>query len=373
MVKKKMAAPAGPPPSGLKDFKAPKNYGGISGGGGVRGSGYGYVDDDDEDDGDEDFDYTHIKQKPDTKHYAEESSDEDMSEDGRKRGDYSDSEEGSDYPSYRDDNRGAPRGGVKQRQADAKPSRRSAPQNAKQHRQRNYDEDDDYEDGDEYSGRRGGAKAHTPPRQAARDYKMNESERQQQQQGRVSESGKEKLALFKFNSILHATYRELKTFVTTPCEPGTVVRCYIERNRSGTNRLAPRYSLCADLENGTGREIMSCKKVFKSMSPHYVFSLKAEDLTMKREQRSKLFLGKLRGVGSNEFVLFDDGMYEAPEDRIDDGDDEDSDTENYTEEKRDFSQTPHYRKQLASIIYNAKYVILHNYLYMSSCIPSILY
>jgi len=57
---------------------------------------------------------------------------------------------------------------------------------------------------------------------------------------------------------------------------------------------------------------MVCRKVMRSRSPHYVFSLKAEDLWRKREQRSRLYLGKLRATSSNSYVLYDNGICEAP-------------------------------------------------------------
>jgi hypothetical protein len=335
IVKKKMAAPAGPPPQSLKDFKAPKNYGAWGGGG---GQGNKYADDDDEDyeDGDY-FDYSHIKHKPDQKsNHIEDSSDEDMSEDERERGrqDSYESEE-----EYRESNRRSAPPRPQNRQAEEKSQqRRAPPRSAKQ--RRDYDEDEDDDATDSGPG--------TPK-------SLAKSVDRRLEDAKATESPVGKLDTFKFNNILRATYRELKTFVTQPCDPGVVVRCYIERNRSGSNMLAPVYSLCADLENGTGREIMSCKKVFKSRSPHYVFSLKSEDLYMKREQRSKLFLGKLRGVGPKEYVLYDDGMYDAPDNAADE-EEGDSDGENYVEAKRDFSQVPHYRKQIASILYNCKYV-----------------
>jgi len=121
--------------------------------------------------------------------------------------------------------------------------------------------------------------------------------------------------IFNFRHILKATYRELRNFVLSPVEPGKVVRCYIERNRSGSNMLSPFYSLCADLEDGTGRELMVCKKAFYSMQSHHIFSLKGEDLYRKREQRSRLYLGKLRADGDkSEFVLYDNGSTSAPAD-----------------------------------------------------------
>lgn len=122
-----------------------------------------------------------------------------------------------------------------------------------------------------------------------------------------------KNSVFSYQPVLRATYRELRHFVTFPCPPGVTARCYIERNRSGTKMLAPFYSVCADLEDGTGRELMVCRKVMRSRSPHYIFSLKAEDLWRKREQRSRLYLGKLRATSSSEYVLFDNGICDAPE------------------------------------------------------------
>jgi hypothetical protein len=122
-----------------------------------------------------------------------------------------------------------------------------------------------------------------------------------------------KAAIFNFHPILKSTYRELRHFVLSPCQPGFIVRCYIERNRSGSNMLAPCYSLCADLEDGTGRELVVCRKVWQSRTSHYVFSLKNEDLWRRREQRSRLYLGKLRSVGQGEYVLYDNGICAAPD------------------------------------------------------------
>jgi hypothetical protein len=119
--------------------------------------------------------------------------------------------------------------------------------------------------------------------------------------------------IYNFRRILRATFKELRTFILAPCEKGQIVRCYIERNRSGLNALAPVYSLCADLEDGTGRELISCRKILKSRSPHYVFSLKQEDLYRKREQRSRLYLGKLRAVSDTDYIMYDNGVCEVNE------------------------------------------------------------
>ena len=36
-----------------------------------------------------------------------------------------------------------------------------------------------------------------------------------------------------------------------------IVRCYIERNKSMTNKLSPVYTLYADYDDGTGRMFLS--------------------------------------------------------------------------------------------------------------------
>lgn len=54
--------------------------------------------------------------------------------------------------------------------------------------------------------------------------------------------------ILSYQPVLRATYRELKYYVTAPCPPGVTARCYIERNRSGSKMIAPYYSVCADLD-----------------------------------------------------------------------------------------------------------------------------
>ena len=174
---------------------------------------------------------------------------------------------------------------------------------------------------------------------------------------------------FNFQPILKATYRELRAFVMTPCEKGVVTRCYIERSRRGERMFAPVYSLCADLEDGTGRELLVCRKVMKSFTSHYVFSLKSEDLYRPRDQRSRLFLGKLRATNSNEYVLYDNGAtkdHSKMGDDDDDGGGDDSDVDmddvpgakkwgsRNKDSKQDDRHMALFRKELAVIFYNTK-------------------
>lgn len=177
-----------------------------------------------------------------------------------------------------------------------------------------------------------------------------------------------KSGVFNFKPILHSTYRELRNFVMTPPPPGMVVRCYIEREKS----LAPFFSLCADLEDGTGRELIVCKKVLRSMSSHYVFSLKSEDLYRKREKRSRLYLGKLRATNSSEYVLFDNGvMDKADGDDGDDKDDDGSHDDGPSGEAKDGRDNGSlYRQQMAVVHYNTKTrPVPENIRGMEVCIP----
>ena len=59
--------------------------------------------------------------------------------------------------------------------------------------------------------------------------------------------------------------------------------------------------------DGTGRELMVCRKIIRSRSPHYVFSLKTDDLWRKREQRSRLFL--VMKFNTGRLSLFSNDKY----------------------------------------------------------------
>mmetsp|Transcript_20503 Transcript_20503/g.25877 ORF Transcript_20503/g.25877 Transcript_20503/m.25877 type:complete len:335 (+) Transcript_20503:430-1434(+) len=73
-------------------------------------------------------------------------------------------------------------------------------------------------------------------------------------------------------------------------------------------KLAPVYTLYSDHEDGSGRLILSARKVLKSKTPYYVISTQREDLYRDREERSHHYLGKLRGNSSQtEYIMFDSG------------------------------------------------------------------
>lgn len=60
---------------------------------------------------------------------------------------------------------------------------------------------------------------------------------------------------------------ELKRFVCSPLlsGPGSVLRCFIERNRSGAHKFSRVFSLYADLEDGSGRLLLAARKARKEM------------------------------------------------------------------------------------------------------------
>lgn len=64
-------------------------------------------------------------------------------------------------------------------------------------------------------------------------------------------------------TTIPTTKADLKTFVSTPlcCGPGTVLRCFIERDRGGTHKFSHVFSLYADLEDGSGRLLLAARKV----------------------------------------------------------------------------------------------------------------
>ncbi|EQC37630.1 hypothetical protein SDRG_05223 [Saprolegnia diclina VS20] len=108
----------------------------------------------------------------------------------------------------------------------------------------------------------------------------------------------------------------LLDFVTRPLEAGRghVLKCFIERNRVGQNRLSPVYTLLVEVNSSSGRPILYCRqKATSQFSSHFVFSLNKEDLFLSRAMRSKQFLGKLRSdTRKMEYALFDQG--DNPED-----------------------------------------------------------
>nr|CCA17672.1 conserved hypothetical protein [Albugo laibachii Nc14] len=101
---------------------------------------------------------------------------------------------------------------------------------------------------------------------------------------------------------------ELFNFVKKPLQRGSgrIVKCFIERNSSGPNRLAPMYTLLLEVNSSSGRPILYARK--KAISPitsHYVISM---NKSLTRLLRSRHFVGKLRSnSNTKEYYLYDQG------------------------------------------------------------------
>ena len=124
---------------------------------------------------------------------------------------------------------------------------------------------------------------------------------------------------------------DMKSFLANPIPKGCgVVQCYIRRNKNGTNKIFPVYSLY--LKEGD-RFLMASKKRPNNKTSNYLISMGEGD--MNRDGAN--YLGKLRSnfVGT-EFQVFDNGV--SPKDS--EGDDVNSTNSNV-------------RKELASVIYAA--------------------
>lgn len=119
----------------------------------------------------------------------------------------------------------------------------------------------------------------------------------------------------------------MKRFLMSPVPKGSgIVQCYIRRNKSGTNKLFPVFSLY--LKDGD-RFLLASKKRPNNKTSNYLISMRESDLSRDGEN----YLGKLRSnfVGT-EFQIFDNGH--NPKDAGDGG-------------------GPEVRKELGSIMYAA--------------------
>lgn len=101
----------------------------------------------------------------------------------------------------------------------------------------------------------------------------------------------------------------MKAFLTQPLPKDVgVVQCYIRRNKSGTNKLFPTYTLY--LKDGD-RFLMCSKKRPNNKTSNYLISMGENDLN----RSSSNYLGKLRSnFMGTEFQIFDDG-YNPKEER----------------------------------------------------------
>eukprot|EP01026_Neomeris_dumetosa_P059946 TRINITY_DN5620_c3_g1_i15.p1 TRINITY_DN5620_c3_g1~~TRINITY_DN5620_c3_g1_i15.p1 ORF type:complete len:502 (-),score=41.65 TRINITY_DN5620_c3_g1_i15:1321-2826(-) len=102
------------------------------------------------------------------------------------------------------------------------------------------------------------------------------------------------------NSRMQVDISDVRSFVSQPVPKGTLVQCFIVREKSSSGGL-PRYVLY--LEEG-GRFLLAARKRRKSKTSNYLISLDEMDL----ERQSNTYFGKLRAnFMGTEFTLFDKG------------------------------------------------------------------
>lgn len=326
IIKKKVAPPKGPPPAGFANFKAPKKYEEDNENHYSHKSERDtrYNDESDEENNNQESGGGKRRQTP---RYYEDESDHKMNPaQQQRRYDEDEIENENDRNNY-------PSSNYQQYPSSSRNSKKTPT---------SHDDDDE----NEYSS-------------SNRDHHHNEVK---QPPPSARDRGlPPRLKIFNYKKILRSSFKDLKLFVTTPCDVNTIVRCYIERNRSGSNYLTPVYSLCADLEDGTGRELISCRKFFKSKTAYYIFSLKSEDLYRKREQRGRYYLGKLRAITNDTYVMYDNGVCDTMRgntgtDTVDEVTIDDLDDDQAKESSRghEYDENSLYRSQLVVIKYNTK-------------------
>ncbi|RHY10853.1 hypothetical protein DYB25_000320 [Aphanomyces astaci] len=181
------------------------------------------------------------------------------------------------------------------------------------------DNDDDMDDMDDMDD--GDAKPHRHHVEAAAgsidDVKLPDGEpkKRSKKPKQHAEDKKKAFELFNPKRVPYVP-NQLLEFVVNPLEVGRghVVRCFIERNRSGQNKLSPLYTMLIEINSSKGRPILYArKKPTSRISSHFIFSLNKEDLFLSRSLRSKQFVGKLRSdTRKMEYTLFDQG--DNPED-----------------------------------------------------------
>ena len=95
----------------------------------------------------------------------------------------------------------------------------------------------------------------------------------------------------------------MRRFLTTPVPKNCgVVQCYIRRNKSGTNKLFPIYSLF--LKEGDVF-LMASRKRPKNKTSNYLITMDQHDMN----RSGSAYLGKLRSnFVRTEFQVFDDGV-----------------------------------------------------------------
>ncbi|KAE8878191.1 hypothetical protein PF005_g6621 [Phytophthora fragariae] len=168
------------------------------------------------------------------------------------------------------------------------------------------------ENTNEHSGREG---RESRDRDRDRDRERSREKRKDRRRSKQDEPKKIQAQFFNPKSVPYIP-DHLLDFVKRPleCGRGQIVKCFIERNDSGPNKLAPIYTLLLEVNSSSGRPIMYArKKATSRITSHYVISLNRDDLFLSRMMRSHQYIGKLRSSTSMmEYCLYDQG--DNPED-----------------------------------------------------------
>ncbi|KAG3017700.1 hypothetical protein PC121_g9686 [Phytophthora cactorum] len=148
-----------------------------------------------------------------------------------------------------------------------------------------------------------------------RDREKSREKRKEKRRSKQDEPKKIQAQFFNPKSVPYIPDHMLE-FVKRPleCGRGQIVKCFIERNDSGPNKLAPIYTLLLEVNSSSGRPIMYARKMATSrITSHYVISMNKDDLFLSRMMRSHQYIGKLRSSTSMmEYSLYDQG--DNPED-----------------------------------------------------------
>ncbi|EGZ28749.1 hypothetical protein PHYSODRAFT_294211 [Phytophthora sojae] len=175
-----------------------------------------------------------------------------------------------------------------------------------EHKDNNFDEEK--EDGE-------GRESRDRDRDRDRDRERSREKRKDRRRSKQDEPKKIQAQFFNPKSVPYIPDHLLE-FVKRPleCGRGQIVKCFIERNDSGPNKLAPIYTLLLEVNSSSGRPIMYArKKATSRITSHYVISMNRDDLFLSRMMRSHQYIGKLRSSTSMmEYCLYDQG--DNPED-----------------------------------------------------------
>jgi hypothetical protein len=105
-----------------------------------------------------------------------------------------------------------------------------------------------------------------------------------------------------YMDIIRAEMSDMKRFLMKPVPRGIMLQCTIQRNKSGFNRLFPKYSMHLSQDYNF---LLAGKKRPKNKTSNYLISMSKDNLSVK----SPHYLGKVRSnfLGT-KFSIYDTGL-----------------------------------------------------------------